>query len=324
MVVTSQKHKVAGLQRWVFVGFGEAAATLAPLLREQPLSVAVCLPQGRPASASTRRRLADAGMTADTDPAAVADADVVISLVTPDAAVQAAEAVAPHLAPGARYVDLNSISGPTARKIGAIVEQHGGVFVDGAVMGPVPLLKLAVPIRLSGPGAETFNEEAVRNGLHTSVLSSRAGDASSLKMLWSVITKGTIALLAESLVAAHRLGLLEPLTDHLAQEYGNTGNQTMVLRMLRSSIASGERRIIEMRGAARTLDDVSVPTWTVDTTIRWLSALSRVELASEPAGVLQALDAISAAIARPAFASAAGWDGPLDSQGTLAKDAEIS
>lgn len=263
------------------------------------MSVAVCLPYGRAASAATRRRLADAGITAGSDAASVAGADVVLSLVTPDAARQAAESVAHHLTPGARYVDLNSISGPTARLVGAAVERHGGAFVDGAMMGPLPLLKLTVPIRLSGPGAETFHREAGRYGLRTSVLSLRAGDASSLKMLWSVVTKGTIALLAESLVAAHRLGLVEPLAQHLAEEYGNTGAPRMVMRMLRSSMASGERRVTEMREAARTLDDAAVPAWTVEATIRWLSALSGVQPAGEPADVAQVLAAISEAIGRP-------------------------
>jgi 3-hydroxyisobutyrate dehydrogenase-like beta-hydroxyacid dehydrogenase len=141
-------------------------------------------------------------------------------------------------------------------------------------MGPVPLMKLAVPILVSGTAAREFHHLAGLQGLTTTVLSSQAGDASSLKMLWSVMTKGTIALLAESLTAAHRLGLLEPLLGLIGQEYGNTGTPAMVMRMLRSTAASGDRRLVEMQEARRTLDGAAVPSWAVEATMRWIAALN--------------------------------------------------
>src|SRR5688500_10696324 len=133
------KQHVLAPEKWVTLGFGEAAAGLlsAGFLRGAGLSV--CLPTGRKPSPETRRRLSECGLKATPDPAAVREASVVLSLVTPDAAREAAEVVAPFLSPATLFVDMNSIAGQTAVEIARIVEARGARFVDAAVMGPIPL-----------------------------------------------------------------------------------------------------------------------------------------------------------------------------------------
>ncbi|MGH2404466.1 MAG: DUF1932 domain-containing protein, partial [bacterium] len=264
-----------------------------------------CLPAGRPPSESTRRRLRDHDLAASLDPSGVAQAAVVVSLVTPDAAEDAAAAVAPFLHPGAWYVDMNSISGEAAARIASLIEGRGGRFVDAAVMGPIPLMKLQVPVWVSGTAAEELKTLMAARGLAATVISSRPGDASSLKMLWSVMTKGTIALLAEALTAAHRLGLLEPLLALVRQEYGNTGTPAMIIRMLRSTTVSGARRLQEMRGAKRMLDAAAVPSWTVDATLRWIAALNGMPGAADADTVPEVVEAVSKALGAPLGARSA-------------------
>jgi len=287
---------MAQSDHWVFVGFGEAAhgLMLAGFLKSNLPTV--CLPTGRAPSADTRRRLRDCGLTSTADPSAVQKGDVVLSLVTPDAALDAAQIVAPSLRPGAFYVDMNSIAGTTAAAIAEVVEGRGARFVDAAVMGPVPLMGLAVPIWLSGADAVEFHAVAATRGLTTTVLSARPGDASSLKMLWSVMTKGTIALLAEALTGAHRLGLLGPLLELLGREYGNTGSSAMVLRMLRSTAVSGTRRLQEMDEARKTLCSVAVPSWTVDAAIRWIATLAAMPAIAGEQTVPDVVKALSDAL----------------------------
>jgi 3-hydroxyisobutyrate dehydrogenase-like beta-hydroxyacid dehydrogenase len=291
--------------RWVLVGFGEAASGLMAAGFLAGGDVTVCLPFRRPPSARTAQRLAEHGVTPAVDPKAVRGADVVLSLVTPDAAVDAARAVAPHLGAGTLYVDLNSIARQTVLEISSIVEARGAGFVDAAIMGPVPLQRLAVPIWLSGGSAAEFHALATHHGLNTRLISGRAGDASALKMLWSVLTKGTIALYAEALIGAHRLGLLEPMLEMVASEYGATGTPAMVKRMLGSTAASGGRRLGEMEEARKTVESVGLPTWTVDATLKWIAALTGLpgvaEAADVPATVAAASDALD-------VRSAAGGD----------------
>jgi 3-hydroxyisobutyrate dehydrogenase-like beta-hydroxyacid dehydrogenase len=233
------------------------------------------------------------GVTAIYKPEAVSEASVIISAVPPAAARQVAAGVSPFLQPDSIYVDMNSVSGPTAIEIAHIVQGHGGRFVDAAIMGPVPVLKLQVPIALSGPAAEDFHRLAQSLNLNTTVLSSRPGDASSLKMIWSVITKGWIALLAEALTAAHRIGLLDRVTELLAQEYGKTGSEEMILRFLRSTTRSGDRRLDEMGEVEKTLQSVSVPPWTVKATVQWISELSGMTTPRSTQSVEEAVRAIS-------------------------------
>lgn len=286
-------------ETWVLLGFGEAAAAFVAAGLPAGARVSVCLPAGRPPSAGTQRRLRARGLTASLDPSDVARASVVLSLVTPDAAVDVAAAVGPFLRPGTFYVDMNAITGEAATRIATIVEGHGARFVDAAVLGPVPLMKLQVPVWLSGAAAAEFHTLAPGRGLATAVISSRPGDASSLKMLWSVMTKGTIALLAESLTAAQRLGLLEPMLALLKQEYGNTGTTAMILRMLRSTAVSGGRRLEEMRGAKDTLDAAAVPAWTVEATLRWIAVLNGMPRVADADTVPEVVQAVSNALGTP-------------------------
>jgi 3-hydroxyisobutyrate dehydrogenase-like beta-hydroxyacid dehydrogenase len=283
-------------ESWVVLGFGEAASGLIGAGLLNGARYRVCLPLGRAPSARTSDRLSQHEITPSLDPSGVRGARIVLSLVTPDSALDVAQAVAPHLDRGALYVDFNSIAARTAHAIAEIVEGRGARFVDAAVMGPVPLLKLRVPVWLSGGAAGEFREIAQRRGLNTTVVSERAGDASALKMLWSVMTKGTIGLYAEALVAAHRLGLLQPMLEMIAREYGVTGTSAMILRMLGSTAASGERRLGEMEEARKTLEDAGVPAWTVAATVKWIAALNGLPGVADARDVPDVVKAASEAL----------------------------
>jgi 3-hydroxyisobutyrate dehydrogenase-like beta-hydroxyacid dehydrogenase len=221
------------------------------------------------------------------------DAQVVVSAIPPALALATAQDVAQHLGPDCLYVDMNSVSGPTAKQIATVIKGRGGRCVDAAIMGPVPLMALQVPIILSGAAAPAFHDIVEGLGWNTSVLSLQVGDASSLKMLWSVVTKGTIALLAESLIAAHRLGLVEPLTRLLAEQYGTTGSEAMLLRMLGSTVRSGSRRLGEMDEAGKTLESAAVPGWTVEATKMWIRELSRIPDMESGLSVAEMVQSIS-------------------------------
>ena len=103
--------------------------------------------------AVTRRRaeragLFDAGTLAD----ALRQADVVLSVCPPHAALDVARAVAAERFSGI-YVDANAVSRATAEQIGAIVGTSGASFVDGGIIG-APVQKAGTTrLYLSGPRA---------------------------------------------------------------------------------------------------------------------------------------------------------------------------
>ncbi len=144
---------------------------------------------------ATRRRaegakLVDAGDLA----AAVRQAQAVLSVCPPHAAVDVAHAVAAEKFSGI-YVDANAVSRTTAEEIGKIVEDAGASFVDGGIIGsPV---KQAGTTRLYLSGARATDVAAL---FHGSMLDARAigaepGAASALKVAYAAWTKGTDALI---------------------------------------------------------------------------------------------------------------------------------
>jgi 3-hydroxyisobutyrate dehydrogenase-like beta-hydroxyacid dehydrogenase len=283
--------------RWALLGFGEVAQVLAGPDVLGPLEPAVVLPEPRAVSAATQARLERAGMRPLRDSAVLRSFDVVVSVVTPASAADAARAAAPHLKPGALYVDANSISGETAREIAEVVADHAAVFVDAVFVGAVPLLGASVPIYLSGPGADAFASLAADAGLVVRAVSNRSGDASDLKMLWSVMSKGAIGLVAETLTGAERLGLTAPVLELLAEEFGRTGSREMVLRMLESTARSGHRRLDEMAAARATLTRAGVPPTMVDAASAWIQLLCERGSAAGAADVETAIAATARDVA---------------------------
>lgn len=283
--------------RWALLGFGEVADVLVAPDVLGPLHPAVVLPGPRPVSSATLARLSRAGVQPLRDGAALASFDVVISVVTPASAEDVAREAVRHLQPGALYVDANSISGEAARRIAGHVAARSAVFVDAVFVGAVPLLRTAVPFYLSGPGASAFSSLASEVGFAPTLISDRPGDASNLKMLWSVMSKGAIGLVAETLTAAERLGLTAPVLELLSEEFGRTGSAAMVLRMLESTARSGPRRLDEMSAVRETLACAGVPPYMVDGASAWMQLLCERGSASGAADVETAIAATAADVA---------------------------
>lgn len=280
---------------WMWIGVGEVTTSLlgAGLGHASGLCSVVYRPPNRDFSPFALAWLADTQTPTFQEPKEIVRASVVLSAVTPKAAEVVARQVAPYLGRNSIYVDLNSIAVPTVMRIAEVVEQSGANFIDAAIMGPVPALGLRVPILLSGAAAPEWQVSASKLGLSASVVSEKPGDASAVKMLWSVITKGTIGLYAEALTAAHRMGLLSQVEELLAREYGRTGSEAMVLRFLRSTSLSGTRRLDEMEEVAKTLEATSVPAWTVQATTRWIRELAGMQSPGNAHTVGEVVAAIS-------------------------------
>jgi 3-hydroxyisobutyrate dehydrogenase-like beta-hydroxyacid dehydrogenase len=110
------------------------------------------------------------------------------------------------------YVDLNSIGPQTARSIGEALQEAGGSFVDGSIIGNAAQLATNATVYLSGERAESV-AEWLDPPLATSVLGSAPDQASGFKVLYAGMTKGLSALGVELLAGAERLGLRDVLLE---------------------------------------------------------------------------------------------------------------
>lgn len=133
---------------------------------------------------------------------------------------------------------MNAVSSMTTRKIGRIMAEAGVLYVDGAILGPPPLLCDASTstspnenednkplIALSGKEADKI--EAIfrsTNQVRVKVIGERIGQASSMKIAHAAYKKGMSALLLN--IAA--FATAENIGDVLAQEWEITQPQVMI------------------------------------------------------------------------------------------------
>jgi RimJ/RimL family protein N-acetyltransferase/3-hydroxyisobutyrate dehydrogenase-like beta-hydroxyacid dehydrogenase len=185
-------------------------------LREGGLDAITCL-DGR--SQRTRALAQSAGLrVVPTLEALVAEADIVLSILVPDAALHTARCVAAVMrASGARpaYADCNAVSPATAAQIAAEMVEAGAAPIDAGIIGGPPRAGQSPRIYASGPHAHLLAQLA-GHGLDVRALPGPIGQASALKMCYAALTKGASALQIAALTAAEPLGVAEALHAELA------------------------------------------------------------------------------------------------------------
>jgi 3-hydroxyisobutyrate dehydrogenase-like beta-hydroxyacid dehydrogenase len=187
---------------------GEMGAALGACLVSAGHRVVWASQRRGPATRSRASAFEDRGTLA----AALADADLVLSVCPPHGATALAREVA-----GARYrgifVDCNAIAPETARKVGAVVEAAGAKFVDGGIIGPPPVQPGKTRLFLSGGPAAEVAAMFAGTALEAHVLEAPAGAASALKACYAAWTKGATALLAAIRALARHDGVEAALLD---------------------------------------------------------------------------------------------------------------
>lgn len=162
---------------------------------------------GRSDRTAERARTAGLELLPDVS-AVVAASDLVLSIVPPGQARQAAGTLA-----GARLlVDGNAVSPATVAEIAG----YGAELVDGSISGGPPGPQDAMPTRLylSGPRAEEV-AAVPAPWLDVRVVGPEVGTASAIKMCTASYYKGRAALAAQALLTAQELGVTEAVLDDL-------------------------------------------------------------------------------------------------------------
>ncbi|HKV05081.1 MAG TPA: DUF1932 domain-containing protein [Candidatus Acidoferrales bacterium] len=215
----------------------------------------------------------------------VRDAELVISAVTASSALDVAREASRALRSGQVFLDINSVSPGTKRKMAGYFDGGQGQFVEAAVMAAVPEQRLKVPMLLGGPHAVGLVERLRPIGMNASVASDRIGVASAVKMCRSVVIKGLEALAVESLFAARRHGAEDAVLASLAATFPDMGWKDRLPDYLISRVAEhGRRRAAEMREAAQALRDVGIDPLMAEATAGRQDALV-VEIAGQKLGV---------------------------------------
>lgn len=241
-------------QRVALIGFGEAARAFAGGLAA--MLSGYDRKTGDPAACGAMREaFAEYGVSAcDTPAAALPQAEAVLSLVTADQALPAAQACA-GIEPGALWFDMNSVAPGTKRAAAAVIEAAGGRYVDVAVMAPVHPLRTAVPLLVGGPHAEAGAAFLRGLGFATvTVTGGAVGAASAIKMIRSVMVKGIEALSAECVRAAEAAGVRREVIASLDASWPGADWGGRFDYNLDRMMVHGLRRAAEMEEVVATLD----------------------------------------------------------------------
>lgn len=237
-----------------FIGFGEAGSAFAGAI-SAPLNAYDCKTDDPATRGAMRAVFADTGAAGhDSAAEALAGARAVLSLVTASSALQAASDYARFLAPGALWIDMNSVAPDTKRRAAEVIEAAGGRYVDAAIMAPVQPAVLAVPVLLSGTHAEEAAQALAGLGFTNVRLAGEdIGRASTIKMLRSVMVKGIEALTAEMMLAARKANITDEVLASLGEDWASRAEYNLE-RMARH----GQRRADEMEEVAKTLAALDV------------------------------------------------------------------
>jgi 3-hydroxyisobutyrate dehydrogenase-like beta-hydroxyacid dehydrogenase len=237
------------------LGLGEAGSVIA-----RDLTKAGTLVRGYDPAVTAAEPILDTASEAE----AARGAQLVLSVNSAEAAVEAFKAGLPGLLAGGRprpdvvWADLNTASPGTKRQLAGLATDANVPFADVAMMAPVPGRGLRVPMLASGTGAARYAALLGPLGTGIEVLDGPAGLAASKKLLRSVFYKGMAASVVEALEAASAAGDEPWLREHIAAELAAADAAT-VDRITDGTRRHAVRRTAEMAAAADMLTELGVP-----------------------------------------------------------------
>lgn len=212
---------------------------------------------------------------------AVDEADLILSILHPAAALDQAEHVAAEMKARGKtpvYVDCNAISPETAVKVASIIDEVGAPFIDAGIIGLAPGKGSGPRFYVSGPDLDPMlaldgkGFQVIRAG-------EKVGEASSLKMVYAGLTKGTWTLQTAVLLAAQKLGVADALLEEL------DFSQSAALEAMRARVpflpADSARWIGEMEEIAATFTAAGVPSGFHDGAADIFRILAQTPFASE-------------------------------------------
>lgn len=235
---------------------GDMGHAVGRVLREHGFDVITALSGRGP---HTRELAAAAGLRdAGTLAGVVGEADLILSILPPAAALQQAKDVAAQMTVLGKYpvyVDCNAISPDTAKQVGAVIEAAGAPFIDSGIIGMAPGKGAGPRFYVSGPDVETM---LALDGKGFQVIKSGEGigEASALKMVYAGLTKGTWTLQTAVLLAAQRLGVIDPLLEEF--EFSQKGPLDAMRARVPFLPADSARWVGEMEEIAATFASAGV------------------------------------------------------------------
>ena len=187
---------------------------------------------------------------------AAKDADIIFSVNLSSVSEQIATEVLPVMNKEKIYVEMNTSSPDKKIAVYNILQSSGVQYVDLAIMAPVPPNGIKTPFLASGPGAKLFKEKLSGLHLDIDVIGDKVGDASTKKLLRSIVYKGVAAVICEAVEAGKAFESEKYIREQISSVIG--GNDELINRFLEGSVTHAERRLHEMEAVVEMLEEKNI------------------------------------------------------------------
>lgn len=241
--------------RITITGFGDVGQAYAAALVAQGLSPRIHHPAPRERATAAARAL---GLTIHTDPAAAyGECDLVLNVAPGSQALAVARGALAAMPRAALFADLSSAAPASLREAAALFPDEG--YVDVAILGAVSIHGHRTPLLASGPAATRLKALLEPFEFAVEVMDgAAAGDATALKLVRSVLTKGMDAVVVECLLVAEALGMREALLARMADLDRSTLSELMAM-FVRTHAPHAQRRLHEVQAIEDTLAGLGIP-----------------------------------------------------------------
>ncbi|OIJ13841.1 3-hydroxyisobutyrate dehydrogenase [Anaerobacillus arseniciselenatis] len=180
--------------------------------------------------------------------------DILIVAVPADKALTVSQSLFSNLKMGSIYVDVSASTPDVKAKISQNINERNIAFVDGAMMGPLPVYKHKVPILASGNGTDKFIDIMSVYNMSISKVSDTAGEASAVKLIRSIFMKGLPALLVEMLEAARKFNVEELVIKSVSETMNSKTFEETMNRLVTGTSIHALRRSVELEGTIKMLE----------------------------------------------------------------------
>jgi 3-hydroxyisobutyrate dehydrogenase-like beta-hydroxyacid dehydrogenase len=188
------------------------------------------------------------------NPELAGSCNLILSTVTADRALIAARQTAPYLTARHTYADMNSVSPVTKQAIALTTANTGAVFVEVAIMAPVPPHGHKDPLFAGGPDASDFITLLSPFGIRAEAVKGPIGGAAAAtRMCRSIMVKGLEAVITECMPGASFYGADERVAASLSESFPGIDRPALADYMTGPLMLHGQRRAREMEEAAETL-----------------------------------------------------------------------
>ncbi|QRF32054.1 NAD(P)-dependent oxidoreductase [Bacillus safensis] len=245
-----------------FIGYGEAAYELSTGLKTEGLDQFYAydvLLQNEKLAGALKEKASQTGVQLTSSISEVIEkSDIVIAAVPANKTLEVAQSVSGSLKENQLYVDVSASTPDIKKQVANEIEKQKALFVDAAMLGPLPVNKHKVPITASGSGTNQFMKVMNAYGMNITKISDQPGDASALKLIRSVYMKGIVGLMIEFLEISKKYNVEHQVISSLSDTMDSKNFEETMNRLVTGSALHAKRRAIELLGSIKMLDEAEV------------------------------------------------------------------